>query len=122
MRKITKILSFAFVVLFAGLVLAGCMPASVEKAEAKMEKAGYIVTAYDKVNDVNGFVGAFMAVNAEVSSGVEVNGMVAVLFKTNEDATKFRETWTGEYDGEAKYQDGKWVYTGSEKAIEDFKK
>ena len=120
MKKLTKILSFAFVVLFAGIVLAGCTPANIDKAKAKMEEAGYTVVAYDQGKDAEGFVGGFMATNISLTSGVDA--MVAILFETSADAKEFSETWTGNYEGKQVFTEGKWVYTGSEDAIEAFKK
>lgn len=120
MKKITKILSFAFVVLFAGLIMAGCVPANIEKAKDKMKKAGYTVAAYDQGKDADGFVGGFMATNLSLTTGFDA--MVAILFETSADAKDFSATWTGNYEGKNVYTEGKWVYTGSEDAIAAFKK
>ena len=109
-----------FVVLFAGIVLAGCTPANIDKAKAKMEEAGYTVSAYQQAEDADGYVGSFLAVKASLTSGL--NGMVAVLFETTEDAKEFAETWSGAEYSEENIQDGKWVYCGTEQAIEAFKK
>lgn len=119
MKKLTKILSLMFVVLFAGVVLAGCTPSSIDKAKAKMEEAGYVVSAYQQAENAEGYVGAFMAV--KVGSITEINGMVAILFETANDANKFANTWSGAEYSEDNFIEGKWVYCGTEQALEVFK-
>ena len=92
---------------------AACAPSSVEKAEEKMEKAGYTVVAYSE-KDAEGMVGGFVATNGLLSG----NSMTAVLFETKDDATDFYS----KVDSMGAILDGKWVYWGSEEAIEEFTK
>lgn len=111
MQKVLKMFSFAFVLLFASIALIACVPANVEKAEAKMEEAGYSVSAYTKDEDAEGFVGGFIA-----SKGL-TDTMTAMLFDSKKNAEQFVEdALLNIYT-----QDGKWVYTGSDSAIEAFK-
>ena len=120
MKKLTKLLSFAFVVIFAGIVLAGCTPSNIDKAKLKMEEAGYKVSAYQQAENSDGYVGAFMAVKVGLTTGV--NGMVAILFETANDANKFANTWSGAEFSENNMIEGKWVYCGTEEAIAAFTK
>ncbi|MBR2468407.1 MAG: hypothetical protein IKB42_05150 [Clostridia bacterium] len=109
MQKVLKMFSYALVVLLASVALVACVPANVEKAEAKMEEAGYTVVAYSK-EDAEGLVGGFVA-----SKGL--TSMTAMLFDSTKNAEQFIEdALLNVYT-----QEGKWVLTGSEKAIEDFK-
>ena len=92
--------------------LAACAPSSVEKAETKMQEAGYKVVAYSK--EAEGSVGGFVATKGLTDL---TNGMTAVLFSTKEEAAEFYST-VSELDGAT--QDGKWVYWGSEEAVKAF--
>ncbi len=98
----------------ACLFLFACTPSSVEKAEDKMKKEGYTVLAYSD-KEADGLVGGFTATKAE--GILDVDNITALLFKTKDDAKKFME----EIDDNSKaIRDGKWVYWGTEDAIEDF--
>ena len=94
--------------------MAACTPSSVEKAEEKMQEAGYTVVAYED-KDAEGMVGGFVA-TAGLSGLLGGDVMTAVLFDSKDAATDFYSTLaeTGAV------LDGKWVYWGSEKAIEEF--
>lgn len=94
--------------------MAACTPSSVEKAEEKMQEAGYTVVAYED-EDAEGMVGGFVA-TAGLSGLLGGDVMTAVLFDSKDAATDFYSTLaeTGAV------LDGKWVYWGSEKAIEEF--
>ena len=102
--------------ILAGIICIGlvaCTPASVEKAEDKMQEAGYKVVAYSK-DDAEGCVGGFIA-----SKGLSdlSNTMTAVLFETKDDAREFYSS-VSEFD--VAKLDGKWVYWGAEEAIKEF--
>lgn len=99
---------FAFVMCLA---LVACAPASVEKAEDKMEDAGYTVLAYEQ--DAEGLVGGIIA-----KKGLMGDGMTALLFETKDDAKDFMED-LGDDDAVLK---GKWVCWGDDDAIKDFTK
>ena len=94
--------------------MAACAPSSIEKAEEKMQAAGYTVVAYED-KDAEGMVGGFVA-TAGLSGLLGGDVMTAVLFDSKDAATDFYSTLaeTGAV------LDGKWVYWGSEKAIEEF--
>ena len=91
--------------------MAACTPSSVEKAEEKMQEAGYKVVAYSK--DAEGMVGGFVA-----SKGITdvTNTMTAILFETKDDATDFYSN----ISETGAVLDGKWVYWGAEEAIDEF--
>ena len=95
--------------------MAACAPSSVEKAEEKMQKAGYTVVAYEK-EDAEGLVGGFVA-TAGLGGLLGGNTMTALLFETKDAATDFYST-VGQVGA---VLDGKWVYWGSEEAVDAFK-
>lgn len=116
MKKIFRAICMAFVVVLAGVVLTACKPGSVEKAQSKMEKAGYTVVAYEAAKDAEGFVGGFIATKVDVKDGSGT--LTAVLFDSKENAEKFKEV----APFESVVLDGKWVYAGTENAIDAFLK
>ena len=91
------------------LTLFACAPSNVEKAKKKMEDAGYIVVGKED-KEAEGLVGAFAATKI-------TENIVAFLFETSADAKAYAEKV-----GSKAVQDGKWVYFGSEGAIEAFTK
>ena len=92
--------------------MAACAPSSVEKAEEKMEKAGYTVIAYEGKEE--GSVGGFIA-NKGLIGGETIT---AILFESKDAATDFYGTYS-QLDSNA-VLDGKWVYSGSEEAVKAF--
>lgn len=103
----------ALLATIACLALFACTPSNVDKAKAKMEEAGYTVLATQD-EEAEGLVGAFNATKISLS-GAE--NLTAFLFDNKDDAKKFAEKL-----GEKAVQDGKWVYFGSDAAIEAFTK
>lgn len=98
------------------LGFAACVPGSVEKAEEKMKKEGYTVIAYED-KEAEGLVGGFNATKVEGFLGSESDSITALLFESSSDAKDF----VAELGDDSKaVQDGKWVYWGTEDAIEDF--
>ena len=114
-----------FVALFMAitcLMMVACAPSNLEKAEEKLEEAGYKVEAYDL--SAEGYVGGIVATKGgslgDVIGGlIDGNQFYAMLFETKEYATEYYKS-LGE-DTKA-VQDGKWVYRGSEEATEAFLK
>ena len=103
----------ALLATLACLTLFACAPSNVEKAEKKMEKAGYTVKAYED-KEAEGAVGGFVA-----TKGINLfDSITAVLFDNKDDAKAFAEAMSALNA----VQDGKWVYFGSEAAIEAFTK
>ena len=92
--------------------MAACAPSSVEKAEEKMQEAGYKVVAYSK-DDAEGMVGGFIATKGLTDL---TNTMTAVLFDSSDAANDFYSTLS-ETDATL---DGKWVYWGADEAVEAF--
>lgn len=116
MKKILRTLCIALVAIITGISVTACKPANIEKAEAKMEKAGYTVLAYENDDNIEGFVGGFIAM--DISAG---DSMLAILFESKNDAEKYAETKIQSEYGEIKVE-GKWIYAGTEQAIKEFKK
>jgi hypothetical protein len=94
--------------------MSACTPTSVEAAEEKMQKAGYTVVAYEE--EVEGLVGGFVA-TAGLGGLLGGNMMTAVLFETADDASDFYSA----VNEAGAVLDGKWVYWGSEEAVDAFK-
>ena len=117
MKKALKFLSLAMMVLFTGALLTACVPSNVEKAKEKMEDANYLVIDYDKGDDAEGCVGGILATKI-----LDGEGLIAILFDSKANAKDYYESLT---DKDTEYgnflQDGKWVYAGTDGAIEVFK-
>ena len=111
MKKILcTILAFVSILCFAA-----CVPGNMKDAEKKMKSEGYTVIAYtDK--DAEGLIGGFNATKAE--GLFDVDNLTALLFESEKAAKEFYKDM--ENKGSA-IQDGKWIYWGTEDAIEDFK-
>ena len=97
----------------ACFAMVACAPINVEKAEDKMEDAGYTVIAYSGDDDAEGLVGGLIA-----KKGLLGDGMTALLFESREDAKEFME----DLGDDSAVLKGKWVCWGDEDAIKDFTK
>ena len=107
MKKIlTTVTALLLVVTMA--FMAACTPKDVDAAKEKMEDAGYIVIGYQTDEDVEGLIGGIVATKTTET-------ITALLFDSKESASDFADT----HDHDS---DGKWVYYGTEGAIEDFTK
>lgn len=121
MRKTTLIISVLLIAALGTLLLTACVPSSLEKAEEKLEKAGYTVMAYegDAEDQEEGVVGGLVATKGLLGSD---GFLTAILFDSATSAKEAFEEYQeeiGEEDTEVK-QSGKWVYFGDEQAIKDF--
>ena len=120
MKKALKFLSLAMMILFTGALLTACVPSNVEKAKEKMEEADYLVIDYTKADDAEGCVGGLLA--TKTTNLLDVEGLIAILFDSKDNAKDYYESLT---DKDTEYgnflQDGKWVYAGTDGAIEVFK-
>ena len=96
------------------LGFAACAPSSIEKAEEKMQEAGYTVLAYSN-DDAEGCVGSFLAQKGLINGST----LYACLFDSKDAATDFYSTAT--QISSSAVLDGKWVYWGDEDAIDVFK-
>ena len=106
---------FLSAILSFGFILFG--PKTLEKAESKMEDAGYHVVVME---------GALAEVTAKDCVGYIIaiksdDALTAVLFEDAEDAKTFFEKWEPEENQSVK-KTGKWVYMGTENALKDFVK
>jgi ABC-type oligopeptide transport system substrate-binding subunit len=111
MKKMIKWFSLALAALSLSAMLAACAPSSIENAKAKMVKAGYDVN--DTLTDgfIEGCVGGFTA-----SEGLLSDDKLTAYFFESTDAAKAY----AEKRGDSVTQKGKWVFSGSKDAIEDF--
>ena len=118
-----------FLAMMMCLACTACAPMNLEKAEEKMEEAGYKVTVTegDAAELVaENAVGVIVAVDVNISlSGVSGGMLTAILFDSFADANAY---YKEHKDDEKEKEDqvikksGKWVYIGTENAIEDFTK
>ena len=79
-----------------------------------MKREGYTVTSYDMSEVVDGLAGGFMATKTDEG---EVEQLVALLFDSKKDAKDYYNDLS---DKSNVIQEGKWVYWGTEDAVEDF--
>lgn len=118
MKKFLKILTMTLATIAAATMFFACTPSSIEKATKKMTDAGYTVSDYTANDDAEGCQGGILAIKANGGLLDGSEQIIALLFDTKENAEAFSEdakTLTSKI-----VVDGKWVYWGSEKAVEDF--
>lgn len=108
---------------------AACAPSNVEKAKAKMEEAGYRVEVSDEsaaeLLAGEEAVGMIVAIKGEFSltGGADVDMISAVLFESSSAAKEYYEEHKDEAEEDQIIKrDGKWVYAGTEDAVEAFTK
>ena len=96
------------------LGFAACVPMTMDQAEEKMKKEGYTVIAYTDDEEAEGLVGGF---NATKMEGIlDIDNLTALYFSSIKEAKAYYE----DLNQTNAIQDGKWVYWGTEDAIEDF--
>ena len=103
----------ALLAVLACLSFVACTPTSIEKAKEKMRKEGYNVAAYSN-KEAEGCVGGFIA---EEKGLLNMDMITALLFESSDAAKTFMEQVGDSLNA---IRDGKWVYWGTEDAIEDF--
>ncbi|MBQ7924544.1 MAG: hypothetical protein IJ329_04485 [Clostridia bacterium] len=123
MKKIFKWFTLAAASALTCVMLVACTPSNLEKASDKMAKEGYKVTEL-KGDSEEGCVGGISATKANLdftNMDFEGDTITAYLFESKKDAEAYvndvKENWGEDY---SPVQDGKWVYWGTEDAIEDF--
>ena len=121
MKKTIKILFTFTVCMMLCFSLSACKPKNIDKAKSRLEKAGYTVMDYEVEANAEDVVGAILASNFEKVN--EIDGMIAILFENKSAAEKYYERLTENNEpsmvGEWKL-DGKWVYAGTENALDAF--
>ena len=98
----------------ACFAMVACAPANVEKAEDKMKDAGYTVVAYSGDDDAEGLVGGIVATKME--GLLDVDTLTALYFSSFKEAKNYYD----DLDNDDAKWEGKWVFWGSEDAMEDF--
>ncbi len=108
---------------------AACAPMNMDKAEEKMKDAGYEVVVSDEkeAEFVAGeeAVGMIVATKGEFSltGGADFDIVSAVLFESVSAAKDYYEKHKDEAEEDQIIKrDGKWVYAGTEDAVEAFTK
>ena len=104
----------AMMAIIACVGFVACVPNNMDNAEKKMKKEGYTVMEYTN-DEAEGLVGGFNA--TKVGDLLSVDNLTALLFESTKDAKEFYNSLPNK--GSA-IQEGKWVYWGTEDAIEDF--
>ena len=113
MKKLLKSLSLGLAFAFVAVIMCACVPSNLEKAEARMKDAGYTVIAMgDEAKDeAEGVVGGLFAIKG-------TDTLTAVIFDSSSSAKDYYEKWVKE-DSKVQ-QSGKWVFVGSDAAVEAF--
>ncbi|MBQ8406326.1 MAG: hypothetical protein IJY38_00265 [Clostridia bacterium] len=119
MKKFLKFLTMTLATVAAATMFFACTPSSLEKATAKMEKAGYSVSDYTANDDAEGCQGGILATKKKGEGLLDGSyKIIALFFDTKENAEAFHN------DAKAITSniklDGKWVYWGDEQAEKDF--
>ena len=111
------------------LCFAACTPSNMEKAQEKMEEAGYDVkvSSEDAAELLFGEE-AEASMTATKSSGgltnLKIDTITAILFESSDAARAYYDDKKGEEEDEDEgiKQSGKWAYFGTEAAMEAFNK
>jgi hypothetical protein len=111
MKKIISLILVALVTVTC-FAFTACTPFNIDKATAKMKEEGYTVIDYPI--DSEGFVGGIYATKA---GNWELDMIHAVLFDSVKSAKDYYEN---KADKSSAIQKGRWVYWGTEDAIDDF--
>ncbi len=128
-QNIGKILAVVLVVALCTVFFAACVPATPEKAQAKLQDAGYTVDITTHDADSDGMVGELTATKGTL---LNVEGYVVVTFfesakqaKAYADAheadmNNFVNMLKSNLDGEITWKvSGKTIYIGNEQGIKD---
>lgn len=108
MKKIISLILVALVTVTC-FAFTACTPFNIDKAKTKMKEEGYVVV--DWPIDSEGFVGGILATRNIVDS------IYALLFDSVKSAKDYYEN---KADKSSAIQKGRWVYWGTEDAIDDF--
>ena len=92
--------------------LVACVPMNLDRAKKKMKEEGYTVSSYT-VDNVDGLEGGFVALKA----GLIPDTIYALYFESIKEAKDYYEDLS---DQSVAIQKGRWVYWGTEEAIDDF--
>ena len=111
MKKFIKFVTMAMLSASACVAMFACVPSNMEKAKEKMKREGYTVIAYEG-DTADGLVGGFVA--TKNGDFIEIDTLTALLFDDKDSAKDFYENL------DKGIQKGKWVYYGTEDAMEDF--
>lgn len=115
-----KILISVVAVLMCAVMLIACVPQSVEKAQKKMEEAGYVVVSSSDDDKEEGVVGSFIA--TKTTNIINIDVVTAVWYSSTKEAKEAYEEYKGEEEDEDTVvkRSGKCVYFGTEQAVKDF--
>ena len=116
MKKILKRIGLVLAIGVFCVTLFACVPSDIAKAKEKMAKEGYTVVEIPE--NFDGCVGGISATKVDFQDGAD--NLTAYLFESVDDAKDFLADWDETVGQGTAVRDGKWVYAGTEDAIEDF--
>lgn len=134
MKKIITVIAVLALMAILGTVLFACVPKTLEKAEAKMKKAGYEVeitkvSDYEKDEEMEEYAEAMKKAGIvgylDAHKG-ETEWLDAVLYESASKAKDAFDDAKKEYEA-FKDEDivvkrsGKWIYAGTKAAVKAFK-
>lgn len=118
MKKIVKRIGLVLTMAVLCVSLFACVPSSLEKAQEKMAREGYNVVNIN-VDALDGAEGGIMATDL-----LEGDMLIAVRFESVKAAKQGLKDWDELMSKLGKQgtaiRDGRWVYSGSGDAVEDF--
>ena len=127
MKKFLQVLSLAMVLAITLIGMVACGgPKDLESAKATMTEAGYSATIINaSEGNEDGAIGTLSAtkVSLDIGSGCNMEGehVTATLFESSKAAKAYYEKHVDENeedDDEFLHVKGKWVYFGTEAAID----
>lgn len=126
MKKVFNAITLTLLLVFCTSLLLACAPSDLAKAKEKMEEAGYnVILTEAKEDNEDNKVGSIVVTKISIGASFEAEGLTATLFKTAKDAKAYYEKHvddeTDEEDQTLKIS-GKWVYFGTQSAIDAFLK
>ncbi len=126
MKKIVKLLSATLLTVLTAVMLLACAPADLDKAEEKMEEAGYTCMEMTG-NDLADFVpeeeiDSVSGVITGVKLDDQEDAFYAIIFKDEASAKDVMSDASTDdmLEGFVVKQEGKWVFMGSETAYDAF--
>ena len=123
MKKFLRWIALGALSVLTCAMLFACTPSNLEKAESKMEDAGYKVETTTENLNIDGCVGMIVAnkTSGSILGGdLKTDTIYAYLFDSKDSAKAYADSQEDNIITGTPTQDGKWVYWGNEDAIEDF--
>ena len=116
MKFLRKLLVSALLIISL-VTLTGCFPANVKEAKQKLEGLNYFCVDGDYAGNEDGIVSGFTA--SKFDENNQKQTIIVLYFESSSKAEKYAKSWYNsifitEYNG-------KCAYSGTEKAVNDFR-